>query len=263
MGRWRARHDEEGYRRETGPGDTEGDKIMPVPAVSPAVGSVLGSGRPGRWRWRPPRPAAPAARPPRRPPPARRRRRPEGCRCRRQEPADRPAGGGLLRRNGRRGGRTGHYPGHPGIPVSGRAHRRRCLRNPDESQAAGGGDGRKETVHHQRTTSKPRPPRQLPSSPTTAPSGTACPLQPPPPSSPTRQRTVPRPAPGSSPRHAVHRGPDLRLFRIGPAANTDVEVQPGYGIVHCPVGPGPSSGSGAPRVGCPGAARPRSCRHRS
>jgi peptidoglycan hydrolase-like protein with peptidoglycan-binding domain len=46
--------------------------------------------------------------------------------------------------------------------------------------------------------------------------------------------------------------PNYVLFRIGPASNTDVDVQPGYGIVYSSGGTWTVIGFGSAEVGCPG-----------
>jgi peptidoglycan hydrolase-like protein with peptidoglycan-binding domain len=46
--------------------------------------------------------------------------------------------------------------------------------------------------------------------------------------------------------------PNYVLFRIGPASNSDVNVQPGYGIVYLSGGTWAVIGFGSAEVGCPG-----------
>lgn len=46
--------------------------------------------------------------------------------------------------------------------------------------------------------------------------------------------------------------PDYVLFRIGPASNSDVDVQPGYGILYLSGGTWTVIGFGSAEVGCPG-----------
>jgi peptidoglycan hydrolase-like protein with peptidoglycan-binding domain len=46
--------------------------------------------------------------------------------------------------------------------------------------------------------------------------------------------------------------PTYVLFRIGPASSTQVDVQPGYGIVHLSGGTWTVIGFGSAEVGCPG-----------
>ncbi len=93
----------------------------------------------------------------------------------------------------------------------------------------------------------------VPASTTTAPSGTGVPAAAT--AAITAYETAHGPTAGtwaitSSSLSSVN--PNYVLFRIGPASNNDVDVQPGYGIVSLSGGTWTVIGFGSAEVGCPG-----------